>query len=124
MTVPILRQGAYLVVVIQDELTDADWHTLRDDLFGRANRFRSRGVVIDVCALEVMDSFASRMLDGIARMLRFRGAETVVVGIQPAVAFAMARLGLHLPNTGTALDLDDGLAELRRRTRLDVTHGH
>jgi rsbT antagonist protein RsbS len=64
------------------------------------------------------------MLDGIARMLRFRGAETVVAGIQPDVAFAMARLGLHLPNTGTALDLDDGLAELRRRTRLDVTHGH
>src|SRR5579872_2994052 len=117
MGIPILRQGEYLVVAIQDELMDADWHDLRTDVIGRAGKHRSRGVLIDVSAMEVMDSFATRMLDGIARMLRLRGAETVVVGIQPEVAFAMARLGLRLPSTGTALDMDDGFAELRRRTR-------
>ena len=123
MAVPILKQGDYLVVAIQDELTDAGWHDLRSDLLARAGHFRSRGVLIDVSAMEVMDSFATRMLDGIARMLGFRGAETVVAGIQPEVAFAMARLGLRLQNTGTALDMDDGFDELRRRTRL-APHAH
>ncbi len=117
MAVPILKQGAFLVVAIQDELTDAEWHQLRSELLARAGRFRSRGVLIDVSAMEVMDSFATRMLDGVARMLRFRGAETVVAGIQPDVAFAMSRLALRLPNTGTALDMDDGFTELERRTR-------
>jgi rsbT antagonist protein RsbS len=116
MAVPILKQGDCLVVAIHDELPDAGWHELRADLLARAARFRSRGVLIDVSAMEVMDSFATRMLDGIARMLRFRGAQKVVAGIQPEVAFAMAQLGLGLPNTGTALDMDDGFAELRRRT--------
>ncbi|HEY3234922.1 MAG TPA: STAS domain-containing protein [Polyangiaceae bacterium] len=121
MGVPILKQGEYLVVAIQDELTDTGWHDLRTDLVARAGKYRSRGVLIDVSAMEVMDSFATRMLDGIARMLRFRGAETVVAGMQPEVAFAMAQLGLRLPNTGTALDMDDGFIELQRRTR-PVTH--
>ena len=103
-------------------MTDAGWHDLRSDLLARAGKYRSRGALIDVSAMEVMDSFATRMLDGIARMLRFRGAETVVAGIQPEVAFAMATLGLRLPNTGTALDMDDGFAELRRRTRLGANH--
>jgi rsbT antagonist protein RsbS len=117
MTVPILKQGDYLVVALQDELTDAGWHDLRNDLLARAGKYRATGVLIDVSAMEVMDSFATRMLDGIARMLRFRGAVTVVAGIQPEVAFAMARLGLRLSSTGTALDMDDGFVELRRRTR-------
>ncbi len=116
MGVPILKQGDYLIVAIQDELTDAGWRDLRDELLARAGKYRSRGVLVDVSAMDVMDSFATRMLDGIARMLRFRGAETVVSGVQPEVAFAMAQLGLSLPNTGTALDTDDGFAELRRRT--------
>jgi len=115
MAIPILKQGNFLVAAIQDELTDADWHSLRTELLARSGRFRSRGVLIDVSAMDVMDSFATRMLDGIARMLRLRGAETVVAGIQPDVAFAMARLGLRLQNTGTALDMDDGLLELQRR---------
>ena len=117
MGVPILKQGGFLVVAIQDELTDAGWHQLRSELLERAGRFRSQGVLIDVSAMDVMDSFATRMLDGVARMLRLRGAETVVAGIQPDVAFAMARLGLRLSSTGTALDMDDGLLELQRRTR-------
>lgn len=117
MSVPILKLGSFLVVAIQDELTDSGWGDLRDTLLRRASRERSTGVVIDVSAMDVMDSFASRLLDGIARMLRLRGARTVVVGIQPGVAFAMAQLGLRLESSGTALDLDDGLAFLRSRTR-------
>ncbi len=116
MGVPILKQGDYLIVAIQDELTDTAWNDLRDDLLKRATRFRSRGVLIDVSAMDVMDSFATRMLDGIARMLRFKGADSVVAGIQPGVAFAMSQLGLRLTSAGTALDLDDGLAELERRS--------
>ncbi len=117
MGVPILKQGRFLVVAIQDELTDQGWLDLRDQLLERASRFRSEGVLIDVSAMDVMDSFATRMLDSLARMLRFRGAATVVAGIQPDVAFAMSRLALQLPNTGTALDMDDGIAELERRTQ-------
>ena len=117
MSVPILKLGPFLVVAIQDELTDSGWGELRDTLLRRASRERSAGVVIDVSAMDVMDSFASRLLDGIARMLRLRGARTVVVGIQPGVAFAMAQLGLRLESSGTALDLDDGLAFLRRSLR-------
>ncbi len=116
MAVPILKQGDYLVVAIQDELTDSDWHDLRNHLLGLATRNRSKGVLIDVSALEVMDSFASRMLDGVAAMLRFKGAKTVVSGIQPGVAFAMSQLRLQLGSAGTALDLDDGLAVLNRLT--------
>jgi rsbT antagonist protein RsbS len=117
MAVPILKQGDYLLVAIQDELTDTGWNDFRSELLHRAARHRSLGVLIDLSAMEVMDSFATRMVDGIARMLRFKGAQTVVVGIQPGVAFAMSQLGLHLASAGTALDLDDGLKELQRRTR-------
>jgi rsbT antagonist protein RsbS len=117
VTVPILKQGDFLVVAVEDELEDAAWQTLRTELLARAGRHRSVGVLIDVSAMEIMDSFSTRMLDGIARMLRFRGAKTVIAGIQPTVAFAMSQLGLRLSSAGTALDLDDGLAELRRRTR-------
>lgn len=113
MTVPILKIGQHLVVAVQDELTDTHWGELRDTLLRRAGKERSRGVVIDLSAMHVMDSFATRLLDGIARMLRLRGTRTVVVGIQPGVAFAMAQLGLRLDSSGTALDVDDGLALLR-----------
>jgi rsbT antagonist protein RsbS len=115
VTVPILKLDTFLVVAIQDELTDTNWGELRDTLMRRASRERSRGVVIDLSAMDVMDSFATRLLDGIARMLRLRGTMTVVVGIQPGVAFAMSQLGLRLDSSGTALDLDDGLAYLRRQ---------
>lgn len=117
MTVPILKQGPFLIVAIQDELSDSAWTGLRDRLLEQARVHRTLGVLIDVSAMEVMDSFATRLLDGIARVLRLRGAVTVVAGIQPGVAFAMSQLGLCLDNTGTALDLDDGLAVLHRLTR-------
>jgi rsbT antagonist protein RsbS len=114
MAVPILKQGPYLIASIQAELSDGDVLQLRDDLLERVGRFRSRGIIVDVTALDVMDSFASRSLRGIAHMTRLRGAETVIVGIQPEVAFAMVQLGLNLEGVSTALDLEEGLALLER----------
>src|SRR5256886_597525 len=110
--VPILKQGHYLIASIQSALTDADLSQLREALVERVGRFRSRGVIVDVTALDVMDSFAVRTLRDIAHMARLRGAETVIVGIQPEVAFAMVQLGLTLKGVATALDLEEGLAFL------------
>lgn len=117
MPVPILKQGDYLIASIQAALTDADLLQLRDDLVQRVGRVRSRGVIIDVTALDVLDSFASRTLSGIANMTRLRGAETVIVGIQPDVAFAMVQMGLRLEGVTTTLDLEEGLAWLSRPTQ-------
>src|SRR5712675_3132482 len=112
MAVPILKQGPYLIASVQSALTDADLLELRNALVEKVGRFRSRGVIVDVTALDVMDSFASRTLRDIAHMIRLRGAETVIVGIQPEVAFAMVQLGLTLEGVATALDLEEGLAYL------------
>lgn len=113
--VPILKLGPHLIAALEGDLTDTGWARFRDDLVRRAAEHRSRGVVIDISGMEVMDSYATRVLDGIARVLRLRGAETVIVGVNPGVAFAMARLGLRLDSAGTALDLEDGVRELHRR---------
>jgi rsbT antagonist protein RsbS len=112
MRVPILKQGSYLIASIQAALTDQDLMQLRDDVAEQAGRFRSRGVIIDVTVLDVMDSFACRMLRSIAHILRLRGARTAIVGIQPEVAFAMVQLGLALGEVQTALDLEEGLVLL------------
>jgi len=112
MEVPILKQGPYLIASIQSSLTDADLIQLRDALVGRLGRARSRGVIVDVTALDVMDSFAVRTPSGLVHMVKLRGAETVIVGIQPEVAFAMVQLGLTLAGVATALDLEEGLAFL------------
>jgi rsbT antagonist protein RsbS len=112
MLVPILKQRDYLIASIQSALTDADLLKLRDDLVEMVGRTRSKGVIIDVTVLDVMDSFASRTIGAIAHMIRLRGAETVIVGIQPEVAFAMVQLGLRLEGVQTALDLEEGLAYL------------
>lgn len=117
MEVPILKQGGYLIASIQSALSDADLLSLRDELAGRVGRFRSRGVIVDVTALDVMDSFATRTMRSISHMLKLRGAETVIVGIQPEVAFAMVQLGLTLEDVATALDLEEGLAYLNQRTK-------
>src|SRR5436309_8868499 len=114
MPVPILKQGSYLIASIQAALTDHDVLTLSDDLVAQVGRFRSRGIIIDVTALDVMDSFASRALRNIAHMSRLRGAETVIVGIQPEVAFTMVQLGMALEGVHTALDLEEGLTLLTR----------
>jgi rsbT antagonist protein RsbS len=115
MQVPILKQGDYLIASIQTALTDADLSSLQDDLVRRVSGARSRGVIIDVTALDVLDSYACRTLSGIAQMTRLRGAETVIVGIQPDVAFAMVQMGLRLEGVATTLDLEEGLALLTRR---------
>ncbi len=117
MEVPILKQSHYLIASIQAALTDADLLQLRDALAEKVGRFRSRGVIVDVTALDVMDSFASRTLRDLAHMIRLRGAETVIVGIQPEVALAMVQLGLTLEGVATALDLEEGLAFLNQKTQ-------
>ncbi|MBI2149331.1 MAG: STAS domain-containing protein [Acidobacteria bacterium] len=117
MRVPILKQGDYLIASIQSALTDEDLLQLRDDLAEQVGRFRSRGVIVDVTVLDVMDSFACRTLRAIAHIIRMRGAETVIVGLQPEVAFAMVQLGLTLGDISTALDLEEGLDLLDIRTK-------
>ena len=114
MHVPVLKQGDYLIASIQAALSDADLVQLRDGLADRVGKFRSRGVIVDVTVLDVIDSFGTRTLRAIAHMLKLRGAETVIVGIQPDVAFAMVQLGLTLEGVGTALDLEEGLAYLNQ----------
>ena len=117
MQVPILKQRDYLIASIQAALTDADLVQLRESLVEQVGRYRSRGVIVDVTALDVMDSFASRILRDIATMIKLRGAETVIVGIDPDVALAMVRLGLNLEGVATSLDLEEGLAFLDMRTK-------
>jgi rsbT antagonist protein RsbS len=115
MAVPILKQGDYLIATVQAALSDAELMELRQKLVERTGHFRSRGVIVDVTALDVMDSFAARTLRDLAYMARLRGAETVIVGIQPEVAFAMAQLGLTLEGVATVLDLEEGLEFLDLR---------
>lgn len=122
MHVPVLKQGDYLIASIQSALSDADLLQLRDVLSEQLGRFRSRGVIVDVTVLDVIDSFATRTLRAMAHILKLRGAETVIVGIQPDVAFAMVQLGLTLEGVGTALDLEEGLAYLDRLPRRTLHH--
>lgn len=117
MRVPILKQGDYLIATIQSALADEDLLQLRDELTDRVGKFRSRGVIVDVTALDIMDSFATQTLRALAHMIRLRGAETVIVGVQPEVAFTMVQLGLTLEGISTALDLEEGLAQLSLKTR-------
>jgi rsbT antagonist protein RsbS len=113
--VPILKQGAYLIATVQSALTDEDLKQLRDTLVLQVSKVRARGVIVDVTALDVIDSFAIRTLRDVAYMIRLRGAETVIVGIQPEVAFSMVKLGLTLEGVATSLDLEEGLAYFNRK---------
>lgn len=117
MEVPILRLGRCLIATVQSELTDADLLRLQETLATQVGQFRSEAVLLDVAMLEVMDSFATRTLRTLVQLVRLRGAEVVIVGIRPDVALAMVQLGLDMRLSGieTALDLEDGLALLRRR---------
>ncbi len=110
----ILRQGAYLIASIHTALDDSQLVRFQEDLVARIGSDRARGIVIDVAALDVLDSFGTRTLRGIAEMARLRGAVTVIVGIQPDVAFTMVELGMDTGGVRTALDLEEGLAELDR----------
>jgi len=110
MPVPVLRQGDCLIAPIQAALTDIQMLEFRSNLVDEVGRNRSKGVIVDVSGLDVIDSFTARTLQDVTRMVRLRGAEAVVVGIQPALAFAMVQLGLSLDGVATALDLDQGIA--------------
>ena len=114
--VSILRQGSYLIASIHTALDDTQMVRFREDLVEQIGRHRSRGVIIDVAALDVLDSFGARTLRTIAEMARLRGAVTVIVGIQPDVAFAMVSLGMATGSVVTLLDLEEGLAYLDSRT--------
>src|SRR5216117_185156 len=120
MRVPILKQRDYLIASVQSVLSDEDLLQLRDQLADRVGKYRSRGVIVDVTVLDVIDSFATRTLRAIAHMLKLRGADTVIVGIQPDVAFTMVQLGLTLEGIGTALDLEEGLAYLDRKAKRNL----
>jgi rsbT antagonist protein RsbS len=123
MEIPILKLGDYLIASVQSALTDADLTGLQDDLATQVGELRSRGVVVDVTAADVMDSFTIRTLLDIAHVSKLRGAETVIVGMKPEVAFAMVQLGLRLDGVATALDLEEGLAILNGRTRGQAVAG-
>jgi rsbT antagonist protein RsbS len=112
LRVSILTQGSYLIASIHTALDDGQLHRFRADLLELIGQRRSRGVIIDVAALDVIDSFACHTLRTIAQVARLRGAETVVVGIQPDVAFTMVKLGAKLESMTTALDLEEGFERL------------
>ena len=112
MSIPILKQGPYLIASIQSSPSDSEWREMGQQLAERVGRQRSRGVVVDVTVLDLIDSFAARTLREIAQTVKLRGAEPVIVGIQPEVAFSMVQLGLTLGDVPTELDLEEGLATL------------
>ena len=116
--VSILRQGSYLVASVHTALDDSEMIRFQNDLIEQIGEHRSRGVIIDVAALDVLDSFGSKTLRNIAEMARLRGAVTVIVGIQPDVAFAMVQLGMGTGTVPTALDLEEGLVFLNSRVGL------
>lgn len=111
--IPILKQGDLLLVSVQVDMHDQLALNLQDDLTQRIVRDNARGVLIDISALDMVDSFIGRVLDNIATMSRILDAETVVVGIQPAVAITLVELGITLPNIRTALNVESGMAVLR-----------
>jgi rsbT antagonist protein RsbS len=115
MRASILKQGRILIASVQGSMSDADLVQLREELLQDVRRHRATGVIIDVALLDVMDSFAARTLRSITHVVRLLGAAAIVVGIQPDVAFAMVQLGLTMEGTATALDLEEGLAELQAR---------
>jgi rsbT antagonist protein RsbS len=112
LRVSILAQRAYLIASIHTALDDEHFERFQHDLVDQIGQRRARGVIIDVAALDVLDSFGSRTLRDLGQVARLRGAETVVVGIQPEVAFAMVKFGINLDSMHTALDLEEGLSLL------------
>ena len=115
--IPVLKMGEYLLVTIQVDMHDRLAMTLQDDITEMVVRYGSRGVLIDISALNMVDSFIGRMISNIASMTRVLDAETVVVGMQPAVAITLVELGLALPGVRTALNVERGMDILRRHVR-------
>jgi rsbT antagonist protein RsbS len=122
--VPLLRIGDCLLVTVQVDMHDELAMALQDDLTNKIVQHKARGVLIDISALAMVDSFIGRMLGNIAAMSRILDAQTVVVGMQPAVAITLVELGLSLPGIRTALNVDAGLALLRNALDRDALNGH
>jgi len=111
--IPILRMGNFLLVTIQVDMHDRLAMALQEDLTNRISETAARGVLIDISSLEIVDSFIGRMLGNIAAMSRVLDAQTVVVGMQPAVAITLVELGMSLPGVRTALNVDSGMELLQ-----------
>ena len=118
--IPILRMGNYLLVTIQVDMHDKLALTLQDDLTNRICDLNAKGVLIDISSLEIVDSFIGRTLANIASMAKVLDAETVVVGMQPAVAITLVELGMSLPGIRTALNVESGMEYLRETV---ASHG-
>jgi len=114
--IPILRMGDFLLVTIQVDMHDQLALQLQDDLSERISRISARGVLIDISALDMVDSFIGRMIGMISGLSRIMDAETVLVGMQPAVAITLVELGMTLPGVSTALNVERGMTLLRERT--------
>ncbi len=123
MSVAILRQGDYLIASIQSDLSDTEVMSLRQELAELVGKYRCVGIVIDVAALDVIDSFVTRALRAIVLTARLRGAHTVIVGIHPDVAIAMVQFRLNLAPLRVALDLDEATELLDRLTRKGAKDG-
>ena len=121
--IPILKMGDYLLVTVQVDMHDRLATALQEDLADRIVQARARAVLIDISALEIVDSFIGRMLGSIAAIARVLDAETVVVGMQPAVAITLVELGLALPGVRTALNVEKGMEILRRSLAADGNGG-
>jgi rsbT antagonist protein RsbS len=118
--IPILKMGRFLLVTVQVDMHDQLALTLQDDLTNRIVKERARGVLIDISALDIVDSFIGRMISNIAAMSRVLDAETVLVGMQPAVAITLVELGLMLEGVRTALNVDRGMALLQASAPVQV----
>ncbi|HET9474862.1 MAG TPA: STAS domain-containing protein [Steroidobacteraceae bacterium] len=119
--IPILRMGEFLLVTIQIDMHDQMALKLQDDLSNAIQKYTSKGVLIDISSLEMVDSFIGRMVADISGMGKILGAETILVGMQPAVAITLVELGLSLPGVATALNVERGMALLRRKINADGT---
>jgi rsbT antagonist protein RsbS len=119
--IPILRMGEFLLVTIQVDMHDQLALKLQDDLSNAIQKYESKGVLIDISSLEMVDSFIGRMVADISGIGRILGAETILVGMQPAVAITLVELGLSLPGVATALNVERGMALLRRKIDADGT---
>lgn len=122
--IPILRMGEFLLVTIQVDMHDRLAMTLQEDLTTRISETAARGVLIDISSLEIVDSFIGRMLGNIAAMSRVLDAQTVVVGMQPAVAITLVELGMSLPGVRTALNVDAGMELLKLSVNGHRANGH
>jgi rsbT antagonist protein RsbS len=120
--IPILRMGDFLLVTIQIDMHDQLALKLQDDLSNSILKHASKGVLVDISSLEMVDSFIGRMVSDISGISKVLGADTVLVGMQPAVAITLVELGLSLPGVATALNVERGMALLRQKIGADGGH--